>query len=79
MMESFWGTMQLELFDTKVWQTRDELAIAIFEWIEYWYNPKLRYLSIRMHSPVTFETFHTGPPLSTPLPCLDGRGRNTLA
>ena len=26
MMESFWGTMQLELLDTKEWQTRDELA-----------------------------------------------------
>jgi putative transposase len=31
MMESFWGTMQLELLDTKAWQTRDELATAIFE------------------------------------------------
>jgi putative transposase len=37
-MESFWGTMQLELLDTKEWQTRDELATAIFEWIECWYN-----------------------------------------
>jgi putative transposase len=36
MMESFWGTLQLELLDTQVWQTRDELANAIFEWIECW-------------------------------------------
>jgi len=34
MMESFWGTMQLELLDSRTWQTRDELANAIFEWIE---------------------------------------------
>ena len=59
MMESFWGTMQLELLDTKAWQTRDELANAIFEWIECWYNPKRRHSSIGMHSPVTFETLHT--------------------
>ena len=59
MMESFWGTMQLELLDTKTWQTRDELANAIFEWIECWYNPKRRHSSIGMHSPVTFETLHT--------------------
>lgn len=59
MMESFWGTMQLELLDTKQWQTRDELANAIFEWIECWYNPKRRHSSIGMHSPVTFETLHT--------------------
>jgi putative transposase len=59
MMESFWGTMQLELLDTKEWQTRDELATAIFEWIECWYNPRRRHSSIGMHSPVTFETLHT--------------------
>jgi putative transposase len=61
MMESFWGTMQLELLDTKEWSTRDELANAIFEWIECWYNPKRRHSGIGMHSPATFETLHTGP------------------
>jgi putative transposase len=61
MMESFWGTLQLELLDTREWQTRDELANAIFEWIECWYNPKRRHSSIGMHSPVTFEGLHTPP------------------
>ncbi|PPK66188.1 putative transposase [Actinokineospora auranticolor] len=60
MMESFWGTLQLELLDRKQWKTRDELANAIFEWIECWYNPKRRHSSIGMHSPVTFEALHTG-------------------
>jgi putative transposase len=41
MMESFFGTMQLELLDRKTWATRQELASAIFEWIEAWYNPAL--------------------------------------
>jgi len=59
MMESFWGTLQLEILDQKPWKTRDELANAIFEWIECWYNPKRRHSSIGMHSPVTFETLHT--------------------
>ena len=59
MMESFWGTMQLELLDSKPWQTRDELANAIFEWIECWYNPNRRHSSIGMHSPITFETLDT--------------------
>ena len=40
MMESFWGTMQLELLDSRTWETRAELANAIFEWIECWYNPQ---------------------------------------
>jgi putative transposase len=60
MMESFWGTMQLELLDKQVWKTREELANAIFEWIECWYNPKRRHSCIGMHSPVTFEALHTG-------------------
>jgi putative transposase len=59
MMESFWGTLQLELLDQQPWKTRDELANAIFEWIECWYNPKRRHSSIGMHSPVTFEALHT--------------------
>lgn len=60
MMESFWGTLQLEVLDQKPWKTRDELANAIFEWIECWYNPKRRHSSIGMRSPVTFEALHTG-------------------
>lgn len=55
MMESFWGTMQLELLDVKEWQSRAELAAAMFEWIECWYNPFRRHSSIGMLSPVTFE------------------------
>jgi putative transposase len=59
MMESFWGTLQLEVLDKQPWKTRDELANAIFEWIECWYNPKRRHSSIGMHSPVTFEALRT--------------------
>jgi putative transposase len=58
MMESFWGTMQLELLDTKTWEFREELANAIFEWIECWYNPYRRHSSIGMHSPVTYESLY---------------------
>jgi putative transposase len=61
MMESFWGTLQLEVLDTQAWKTRDELANAIFEWIECWYNPKRRHASIGMQSPVTFEALHEPP------------------
>jgi len=33
-MESLSGTLQLELLDIRQWATRQELANAIFEWIE---------------------------------------------
>src|SRR3954470_4564006 len=65
MMESFWGTLQLELLDSKSWNTRDKVANAIFEWIECWYNPKGRPSKIGMHSPATFEAL-TRPPDAAP-------------
>lgn len=59
MIESFWSTMQRELLDTRRWRTKDELASAIFEWIEAWYNPRRRHTSLGMLSPVEFEALHT--------------------
>lgn len=61
MMESFWGTMQLEVLDRKNWDSRADLANAIFEWIECWYNPARRHSSLGMLSPVDFEQLHTPP------------------
>lgn len=55
MMESFFGTLQLELLDRKPWMTRAELGNAIFEWIEGWYNPRRRHTSIGDLSPVDYE------------------------
>jgi len=53
--ESFFGTLQLELLDEHHWATRRELAQAIFEWIEAWYNPRRRHTSIGNLSPVDYE------------------------
>jgi putative transposase len=55
MMESFFGTLQLELLDRQRWATRAELGRAIFEWIEGWYNPRRRHTSIGDLSPVDYE------------------------
>ena len=51
--------MQLELLDSRIWTTRAEIAMAIFEWIEYWYNPVRRHSSIGMLSPASYEAVHT--------------------
>ena len=58
MVESFFGTLQLELLDRQTWATRQELANAIFEYIEPWYNPHRRHSTIGMRSPVQFEQHH---------------------
>lgn len=54
--ESFFGTLQLELLDEHHWESREQLALAIFEWIESWYNPHRRHSYCSMLSPVQFET-----------------------
>jgi putative transposase len=58
MVESFFGTLQLELLDRQNWATRDELAQAIFEYIEAWYNPRRRHSTLGMLSPVQYEQTH---------------------
>lgn len=58
MMESFWSTMQRELLDRRQWATRADLASAIFEWIEGFYNPIRRHTSISGLSPAEFEHLH---------------------
>jgi len=45
MMESFWPSMQDELFDRKKWHTRLELTNAIFDYIEVSYNRQRRHSS----------------------------------
>lgn len=46
LIESFWSTMQRELLDRSSWRSRTELASAIFEWIEGFYNPRRRHTSL---------------------------------
>ena len=54
-VESFFGTLQLELLDEHQWSTRQQLALAVFEWIEAWYNPRRRHSYCKMLSPVDYE------------------------
>lgn len=55
MMESFWSSMQIELLDRQRWNTRVELANAIFEYIEIFHNRRRRHSSLGYLSPIEFE------------------------
>ena len=55
MAESFFSTLQRELLDQRRWDTRRQLALAVFEWIEGWYNPRRRHSSIGNLSPIDYE------------------------
>jgi putative transposase len=42
----------LELLDRQHWHIRQELADAIFGWIEAWYNPRRRHYALANLSPI---------------------------
>jgi transposase InsO family protein len=65
--EAFWGRMQTELLDRQRWRTRVELANAIFEYIEGFYNRRRRHSTLDWLSPVEFEsTTHPSGLISSP-------------
>lgn len=54
-MESFWGTLKIELVYRQRYQTRAEGKNAIFAYIEGWYNRQRRHSSFGYLSPEQFE------------------------
>jgi len=54
----FFHTLQAELLDQHHWYTKRQLALAVFEWIEAWYNASRRHSSIQMLSPLAYEAAH---------------------
>jgi transposase InsO family protein len=54
-IEPFWSRMQVELLDRKRWNTRVELANAIFDYLEIWHNRQRRHSRRSMLSPIQFE------------------------
>ena len=55
MCESFFATLECELLEKRRFRTRAEAQMAIFDYIEAWYNPKRRHSSLGRISPVNFE------------------------
>jgi transposase InsO family protein len=58
-MESFWGSMQIELLNRKKWLTYVELATAIADYIVNFYNPSRRHSSLDYLTPDEFETLRS--------------------
>lgn len=47
--------MQIELLDHKKWNTRLELAKAMFQYLEMWHNRRRRHNQLGWPTPVEFE------------------------
>jgi putative transposase len=60
--ESLFATLECELFDQQPigrFQTRREAKLAVFDYLETFYNPRRRHSSIGQVSPARYETEHT--------------------
>jgi putative transposase len=53
--ESFFATLECELLDRRKFKTQAEARMAIFEFIEGFYNPRRRHSSLGYLSPVNYE------------------------
>jgi len=55
MAESFFATLERELLNRRRFKTQTEARMAVFEWIEGWYNPHRRHSSLGYLSPINYE------------------------
>ena len=58
MCESFFATLECELLDRSRFRSQAEARIAVFEYIEGWYNRHRRHSRLSYLSPLEFERRH---------------------
>ena len=58
MCESFFATLECELLDRKRFKTQAEARMAVFDFIEGFYNPRRRHSALGQISPLNFERRH---------------------
>ena len=55
MAESFFASIECELFNRRNWHSPAEAKPAIFRYIEGWYNPHRRHSALGQQSPINYE------------------------
>ena len=58
MCESFFATLETELIDRKSFRNQAEARMAVFDFIEAWYNPHRRHSALGQMSPLNYEKEH---------------------
>ena len=56
--ESFFATLECELLDRQRFRTQIDARLAVFDFIEGWYNPRRRHSALEYLSPMIFERTH---------------------
>jgi len=55
MAESFFATLEREVINRRTFKSQAEARIAIFTWLEGWYNPHRRHSALGYVSPINYE------------------------
>jgi putative transposase len=58
MAESFFASLECELIDRRSFRSKAEARVAVFTYIEGWYNPRRRHSALGRISPINFERSH---------------------
>jgi putative transposase len=58
MCESFFATLECELLARRRFKTQVEARMAVFTFIESWYNPHRAHSALSYRSPIDFEREH---------------------
>ena len=58
MAESFFATLECELLDRRRFATPTQARIAVFDFLEGWYNPHRRHSALDYESPLSYEIKH---------------------
>jgi putative transposase len=53
--ESFFATLETELIDRHTFKTRDQARLAVFEYLEGFFNPRRRHSALGYLSPAEYE------------------------
>ena len=61
MAESFFATLECELLDRRRFATQVEARLAVFDFLEGWYNPHRRHSALDYESPMSYELKHRLP------------------
>ena len=60
MCESFFATLECELIDRRRFRSHSEARMAVFQFIEGFYNPSRRHSALGYLSPIEYERKHDG-------------------
>ena len=58
MCESFFATLETELLQRRSLKNQAEARMAVFDFIEAWYNPRRRHSALGQMSPINYEKVH---------------------